>query len=61
VLNRLATYADGFHPTFPDKLAAAGFASMILFTVVNVTDLLVTPRPAPRVSVSYGHDQRIDL
>jgi hypothetical protein len=44
----------------PDRLAAAGFAPMVLFTVVDVTVLLVVPRPAPRASVSHDHDQRID-
>jgi hypothetical protein len=42
-------------------LEAAGFASMVLFTVVGVTVLLVVPRAAPRASVSHDHDQRIDL
>jgi hypothetical protein len=45
----------------PDKLAPTGFASMVLLTIVDVTVLLVVPRPALRASVSYDHDQRIDL
>jgi hypothetical protein len=45
----------------PDKLAAAGFAPVVLLTVVDVTVLLVVPRPAPRASASYDHDQRIDF
>jgi hypothetical protein len=44
-----------------DNLAATSFASMVLFTVVEVTVLLVVPRAAPRSSVSYDHAQRIDL
>jgi hypothetical protein len=42
------------------KLAVAGLAPMVLFTVVDVTVLLVVPRAAPRASVSHDHDQRLD-
>jgi hypothetical protein len=45
----------------PDKLAATGFAPMVLLPVVDAAVLLVVPRPAPRASVSYDHDQWIDL
>jgi hypothetical protein len=45
----------------PDKLAATGFTAMVLFTVVDVTVLLVVPRAAPRANISHDHDQRIDL
>jgi hypothetical protein len=45
----------------PDKLAATGFAPMVLLTVVEVTVLLVVPGPAPRANISHDHDQRIDL
>ena len=31
-----------------DKLAATGFAAMVLLTVVNVAVLFVVRRPAPR-------------
>jgi hypothetical protein len=36
----------------PDKLAATGFAAMVLFSVVKVAVLFVVPRPAPRTIFS---------
>jgi hypothetical protein len=43
---------DAASVKLPDKLAAAGFAPMVLLTVVDVTVLLVVPRPAPGAAVS---------
>jgi hypothetical protein len=36
----------------PDKLAPAGFAPMVLLSVVKVTVLFVVRRPAPRTIFS---------
>jgi len=37
---------------FPDKLAATGFAAMVLLPVVDVAVLFVVGRPAPRAIFS---------
>jgi hypothetical protein len=61
VASGLARSRDPALRKLPHKLAATSFALMVLLTVIDVTVLLVVPRPAPRASVSYDHDQRIDL
>ena len=44
----------------PDKLAATGFAAMILLPVVNVAVLFVVGRSALGATVSYDHDQPVN-
>jgi len=45
----------------PDKLAAAGFALMVLLSVMDVAVLFVVRRSARGAPFSQDHDQRIGL
>ena len=44
----------------PDKLAATGFAAMVLLPVVDAAVLFVVGRSALGATVSYDHDQPIN-